>query len=161
MSASPAPISGLVLLTPKQKRFVQEVNRLLENDPLLKESLDTVKSIFSNILKHPEENKYRRLKNSNQKFYDRVGSVKTAVKLLETVGFELKEGEFQRHGILQEEDVWELKTVLEVLSNPNVPIKAANIVFCGEEGEWGEFSNFFLARIMLDNKPWATTEHCM
>ena len=33
------------------------------------------------------------------------------------------------------------------------------IEFYGKKGEWGEFSNFYEAEIVLDGETWPTTEH--
>jgi serine/threonine protein kinase len=88
------------VLTPKQQNFFQEVVQSLDKIASAKSinqtiTLQTLNAIFSNILEHSLDPKYRRISITNQKFQKRVLQASSgAVKLLELVGFKVKEGYF-------------------------------------------------------------------
>jgi len=50
--------------------------------------VDTLGKYIDNILSHPEENKYRKIRKSNKAFQDRVGGLEGTVQFLEGCGFQ-------------------------------------------------------------------------
>lgn len=54
-------------------------------------SVDVLLRLFKNIVKEPENGKFRRIRMSNAKIKEAIGDVAGGVELLEFVGFELKE----------------------------------------------------------------------
>lgn len=54
-------------------------------------SLDVVLKLFRNIVRDPENPKFRKIRMSNPKIREAVGDVAGGIELLENVGFELKE----------------------------------------------------------------------
>jgi len=50
--------------------------------------VDTLGKYIDNILSHPEENKYRKIRKSNKAFQERVGGLEGTVQYLEGCGFE-------------------------------------------------------------------------
>ncbi|KAL1219507.1 Plant UBX domain-containing protein 2 [Cardamine amara subsp. amara] len=54
-------------------------------------SIDVLLRLFKNILKEPENAKFRKIRMSNAKIKEAIGDVPGGVELLEFVGFELKE----------------------------------------------------------------------
>lgn len=51
----------------------------------------TLKIMLNNILKNPNEDKYKVIKLSNQNVHERIGKISIALKLLEELGFEKKD----------------------------------------------------------------------
>jgi UBX domain-containing protein 6 len=54
-------------------------------------SIDVLLRLFKNIVKEPENAKFRKVRMSNAKIKEAIGDVAGGVELLELVGFELKE----------------------------------------------------------------------
>ena len=54
---------------------------------------ETLKIILRNIVQNPSEEKFRKIRATNPNFEERVGKIKIAIKLLESIGFVLS-GEF-------------------------------------------------------------------
>ncbi|EOA23957.1 hypothetical protein CARUB_v10017174mg [Capsella rubella] len=54
-------------------------------------SIDVLLRLFKNIVKEPENAKFRKIRMSNAKIKEAIGDVAGGVELLELVGFELKE----------------------------------------------------------------------
>lgn len=50
--------------------------------------VDTLGKYIDNILSHPEENKYRKIRKSNKAFQERVGGLEGTVQFLEGCGFQ-------------------------------------------------------------------------
>ena len=73
--------------------------------------LSTIKVILSNILKNPEEEKYRKIKMTNPNVQERIGSVQVALKTLKILGFK-DEGEFY---VLDEVNTTLLKDIIAVM----------------------------------------------
>jgi hypothetical protein len=63
------------------------------NGDLTKNCYNTIKVITNNIAKNPTEEKFRKIKLSNQAFQERVGKINLGMKILTELGFE-EEGEF-------------------------------------------------------------------
>ncbi|KAK9713551.1 hypothetical protein RND81_06G034600 [Saponaria officinalis] len=63
-------------------------------------SIDVVLRLFGNIVKDPENQKFRRIRMSNPKIRETVGDVVGGVELLERVGFELKEEEGEMWAVM-------------------------------------------------------------
>ena len=61
----------------------------------LKNCLKTIKIILNNILKNPNEDKFKSIKLSNPNVYERVGKINIALKMLEELGF-VKEDEVMK-----------------------------------------------------------------
>lgn len=58
-------------------------------------TLQTLDAIFLNILENPNDTRFRKISITNQKFQKRVLQASSgAVKLLELVGFRVKDGYF-------------------------------------------------------------------
>jgi len=53
----------------------------------LKNCLKTLKIILSNIMKNPNEDKFKHIKLSNPNVHERIGKISIALKLLEELGF--------------------------------------------------------------------------
>lgn len=62
-------------------------------EEVLKNCFNTLKIIFSNIVKNPNEDKYKKVKLTNPNFHERVGKINLAIKVLTELGF-VEEGEF-------------------------------------------------------------------
>jgi hypothetical protein len=58
-----------------------------------KNCVNTIKVILNNILKNPNEEKFRKCKATNPNFEERVGKIMLAMRILKTLNFE-PEGEF-------------------------------------------------------------------
>jgi hypothetical protein len=70
----------------------------------VKNCLLTLSKILSNIIDNPHEEKYRRLKNSNQHFQKKVGSQEGSSGLLQSLGFALNGDEWV---LTPSADTWE------------------------------------------------------
>jgi hypothetical protein len=75
---------------------------------------ETLRVILRNIAQNPTEEKYRKIRATNPNFEERVGKIKIATKLLETLGFELT-GDFY------------------VVSNPNIELYSQIVGHLDEE----------------------------
>lgn len=64
----------------------------MDDDGRVKRAFQTLLIYVGNIIKNPDEEKYRRIRVSNPIFQDRVGSVKGGMEFLELCGFERIEG---------------------------------------------------------------------
>ena len=53
----------------------------------LKNCFKTLKILLSNILKNPNEDKFKTIKLSNPNIHERIGKISIALKLLEELGF--------------------------------------------------------------------------
>ncbi|KAF8821149.1 PUB domain-containing protein [Cardiosporidium cionae] len=74
-------------------------NRLLTankecNKDNLKKCLSCLKIYINNVIIHPSDQKYRKIKKSNEAFQTRVACFSGAIELLEAVGFKNEEGDF-------------------------------------------------------------------
>jgi len=58
-----------------------------------KNCLNTIRLILSNIVKNPNEEKFRKAKTSNPNFEERIGKIQAGMKILEVLGF-VPDGEF-------------------------------------------------------------------
>ncbi len=58
-----------------------------------KNAYSTIKVILSNIVKNQSEEKFRRVKQTNPNFQERVGKFEAAMKVLNSLGFQ-EDGEF-------------------------------------------------------------------
>jgi hypothetical protein len=67
------------------------------NEENVKNCLSTISKILSNIIDHPHEEKYRRIKNTNQHFHKKVGSHEGSQQLLQSLGFHLQGEEWILH----------------------------------------------------------------
>jgi ubiquilin len=67
------------------------------NEENVKNCLSTISKILSNIIDHPHEEKYRRIKNTNQHFHKKVGSQEGSQQLLQSLGFQLQGEEWILH----------------------------------------------------------------
>jgi hypothetical protein len=75
---------------------ISEVIKLLIKNELKEESKEKfpdccrlLSVILQNIVKNPEEEKFRTIKMSNPKFFSSVGQFPTALIILESLGFEV------------------------------------------------------------------------
>jgi len=58
-----------------------------------KNCLNTLRLILSNIVKNPNEEKFRKAKTSNPNFEERIGKIQAGMKILQVLGF-VPDGEF-------------------------------------------------------------------
>jgi hypothetical protein len=63
-----------------------------EEDARVKRAFQTLLTYIGNIAKNPAEEKFRKIRLTNQTFQDRVGSLKGGVEFLELCGFEKVDG---------------------------------------------------------------------
>jgi len=75
---------------------------------------ETLRVILRNIAQNPSEEKFRKIRATNPNFEERVGKIKIATKLLETLGFVLN-NEFY------------------VVSNPNIELFSQIVAYLDEE----------------------------
>jgi UBX domain-containing protein 6 len=71
------PVYGSVLL----------IHTLCKNQEKRTTCIDTLCKYLENILEHPDEEKYRKIRISNKAFQDRVAAVKGALLFVEAIGF--------------------------------------------------------------------------
>lgn len=66
-----------------------------DEDARVKKAFQTLFTYAGNVVKNPDEEKFRKIRLSNQAFQDRVGGLKGGIEFLELCGFEKSEdGEF-------------------------------------------------------------------
>lgn len=66
-----------------------------DEDARVKRAFQTLFTYAGNVVKNPDEEKFRKIRLSNQAFQDRVGGLKGGIEFLELCGFEKSEdGEF-------------------------------------------------------------------
>jgi len=53
----------------------------------LKNCFKTLKILLSNLIKNPNEDKFKHIKLSNPNIHERIGKINTAIKILEELGF--------------------------------------------------------------------------
>ncbi|XP_054806509.1 uncharacterized protein LOC129309135 isoform X2 [Prosopis cineraria] len=63
-----------------------------DDDARVKRAFQTLLTYVGNVAKSPDEEKYRRIRLSNQTFQERVGALKGGIDFLEICGFEKIEG---------------------------------------------------------------------
>ncbi|KAF8117478.1 hypothetical protein N665_0009s0007 [Sinapis alba] len=97
-------------------------------------SVDVLLRLFKNIVKEPENGKFRKIRMSNAKIKEAIGDVAGGVELLEIVGFELKEENDEIWAVMDvpEQDQTQLinevvgmleKRKIEVTRNDEVPVE--------------------------------------
>ena len=90
--------------------------------------VDTIGKYIDNILSHPEENKYRKIRKSNKAFQERVGGLEGTVQFLEGCGFQTSQMEGPEGA---PEDFWVLPsevTDLEILRSMLEALRGAEPV---------------------------------
>ncbi|XP_028232803.1 UBX domain-containing protein 1-like [Glycine soja] len=63
-----------------------------EDDARVKRAFQTLLTYVGNVARNPDEEKFRKIRLSNQSFQDRVGSLKGGIEFLEICGFEKIDG---------------------------------------------------------------------
>ncbi|KAK7346036.1 hypothetical protein VNO80_20549 [Phaseolus coccineus] len=63
-----------------------------EDDARVKRAFQTLLTYVGNVARNPDEEKFRKIRLSNQSFQDRVGSLKGGIEFLEICGFEKMDG---------------------------------------------------------------------
>ncbi|KAM7261403.1 hypothetical protein ACFE04_008770 [Oxalis oulophora] len=63
-----------------------------DDDARVKRAFQTLFTYIGNVVKNPDEEKFRKIRLTNQTFQDRVGSLKGGIEFLELCGFEKIEG---------------------------------------------------------------------
>ncbi|GAB4844083.1 hypothetical protein Ancab_014047 [Ancistrocladus abbreviatus] len=63
-----------------------------EEEPRVKRAFQTLLTYVGNVARNPDEEKFRKIRLSNQAFQDRVGGLKGGIEFLELCGFEKIEG---------------------------------------------------------------------
>lgn len=64
-----------------------------EEDAKVKRAFQTLLTYVGNVVKNPDEEKFRKIRLSNQTFQDRVGALRGGIEFLELCGFEKIEGD--------------------------------------------------------------------
>ncbi|XP_023514926.1 chromatin assembly factor 1 subunit A [Cucurbita pepo subsp. pepo] len=64
-----------------------------EDDAKVKRAFQTLLTYVGNVVKNPDEEKFRKIRLSNQTFQDRVGALRGGIEFLELCGFEKIEGD--------------------------------------------------------------------
>ncbi|MBA0605657.1 hypothetical protein Godav_018209 [Gossypium davidsonii] len=64
-----------------------------DDNAKVKKALQTLLIYVGNVARSPDEEKFRKIRLSNPKFQERVGSLKGGIKFLELCGFERSEGD--------------------------------------------------------------------
>ena len=82
-----------------------KIYRYTDKNTLLS-CMKTLNKYFSNILKNPNENKFRSIKQENKVFQNRIKNVVGGVNILTTVGFENENGFYVFNG-----DINDLQTI--------------------------------------------------
>ncbi|XP_044490473.1 plant UBX domain-containing protein 2 [Mangifera indica] len=96
-------------------------------------SVEVVCKLLGNVVKEPENAKFRRIRMSNPKISEAVGEVAGAVELLEFVGFELKEEEGEMWAVMEvpnEKRIGLISKVVELLLDPKkveAPLKVEKL----------------------------------
>ncbi|XP_010556961.1 PREDICTED: caldesmon-like [Tarenaya hassleriana] len=63
-----------------------------DDDAKVKRAFQTLLTFIGNVARSPDEEKFRKIRLTNQTFQDRVGSLKGGIEFLEICGFEKMEG---------------------------------------------------------------------
>ncbi|KAF3456581.1 hypothetical protein FNV43_RR01235 [Rhamnella rubrinervis] len=63
-----------------------------DDDAKVKRAFQTLLTFVGNVAKNPDEEKFRKIRLTNQSFQERVGALKGGVEFLELCGFEKQEG---------------------------------------------------------------------
>ncbi|KAF3432136.1 hypothetical protein FNV43_RR26875 [Rhamnella rubrinervis] len=87
------------------------------------DSVEVVLKLLSNIVREPENAKFRKIRMSNPKIREAIGEVAGGVELLEIVGFELREEEGDMWAAMEvpsEERIGIIKQAIELLEQPKV-----------------------------------------
>ncbi|KAG2324168.1 hypothetical protein Bca52824_006896 [Brassica carinata] len=63
-----------------------------EDDAKVKRAFQTLLTYMGNVAKNPDEEKFRKIRLTNQTFQDRVGSLRGGIEFMELCGFEKMEG---------------------------------------------------------------------
>ncbi|CAH2038902.1 unnamed protein product [Thlaspi arvense] len=63
-----------------------------EDDAKVKKAFETLLTYMGNVAKNPDEEKFRKIRLTNQTFQERVGSLRGGIEFLELCGFEKIEG---------------------------------------------------------------------
>jgi hypothetical protein len=74
-------------------KAVKLMNPTFRAGDLAKNCFNTIRVVLTNIVKNPDEEKFRKCKTTNPNFEERVGKVPLGLKALENLGFE-QEGDF-------------------------------------------------------------------
>ncbi|KAB2624216.1 UBX domain-containing protein 6 [Pyrus ussuriensis x Pyrus communis] len=86
-------------------------------------SVEVVLRLLRNIVKEPENVKFRRIRMSNPKIREAIGEVVGGIELLEFVGFELKEEDGEMWALMEvpkEEQISLMKKAIALLEPPKV-----------------------------------------
>ncbi|ESQ33151.1 hypothetical protein EUTSA_v10004151mg [Eutrema salsugineum] len=92
-------------------------------------SIDVLLRLLKNIVKEPENGKFRRVRMSNAKIKEAIGDVAGGVELLELVGFELKEENEEIWAVMEvpgEEQTQLIKKVVGILENRKIEISGSS-----------------------------------
>lgn len=95
-------------------------------------SVEVVLKLMRNIVKEPENTKFRKIRLSNPKIKEAVGEVSGGIKLLGCVGFELKEDDGETWVVMEvpkEEQIKLIKKAIALLESPalQAPQKIENL----------------------------------
>ncbi|CAA7043685.1 unnamed protein product [Microthlaspi erraticum] len=98
-------------------------------------SIGVLLRLLKNIVKEPENGKFRKIRMSNAKIKEAIGDVPGGVELLELVGFELKEENGEVWAVMEaprEEQSQLINKVVEILEKRDVPKKDDKVVLVAE-----------------------------
>lgn len=89
---TPLPVMTITK-TEKMRECLRSLRRNhKEDDARVKRAFQTLLIYVGNIVKNPNEDKYKKIRVGNPLFQDRVGSMKGGIEFLELCGFEKTEG---------------------------------------------------------------------
>ncbi|XP_062165615.1 stress response protein NST1 [Alnus glutinosa] len=71
-------------------RTLKQIHK--DDDAKVKRAFQTLLTFAGNVVKNPDEEKYRKIRLSNQSFQERVGALRGGIEFLELCGFEKIEG---------------------------------------------------------------------
>lgn len=86
-------------------------------------SIEVVLRLFNNVLKEPENGKFRRIRMGNPKISEAIGDVPGGLELLEAVGFELREENDEMWAVMEvpsQVQREKLCKVISLLERPSV-----------------------------------------
>ncbi|CAN6478661.1 unnamed protein product [Victoria cruziana] len=97
-------------------KCLSSVGTFVSGDPT-KETVDVVLKLLKNIITDPDNAKFRRIRMTNPKIHDTVGSAVGGVELLECVGFRLQEEDGEMWATMETPSEVQVFFIREVISS--------------------------------------------
>eukprot|EP01137_Pigoraptor_chileana_P021834 Opistho-2@86021 len=93
LDAAFADAESVARVRTMRNHLVSLSSTLSKNGAALVAALETLRRIIGNVIDHPRDDKYRRIRTSNSSFYSRVGKYTDAIAFLTGAGFALSDGQ--------------------------------------------------------------------